>query len=386
MENKVSQFLEIIRKLPKEVDVFFSSGLNIAINSELINDYGITRDDLDEIVYDFFISGFATDKLSPIVSTYIKEGNESNKDKLICDFLGKLFLPIEPFIKKDISSAIEKYQGESKKYTKYIEGFNDLIDDKNLDELSNSLDYLEENFSASEEEGLVINFLERDLLTVLKDDDISGPRKINGSLIYLLINNKNSLNKFTKALMSNQEKLGEKKIFFSGKEHAPTISNWIKNFISEHGSEMFSNIILAKYLTSTNVVSWLSEDARKILRKVLKTYRNLIFFPDSMVNVPVESWEILPVDRDSDFTSRKINKIFDKGLVEVLKSEEKKTNISDSKKIEEATKDILPDYINLENQELGVLKELLKKYPNKSLERKAIESEMKKRGRVVGKS
>ena len=92
-----------------------------------------------------------------------------------------------------------------------------------------------------------------------------------------------------------------------------------------------------------------------MLRKVLKTYKNLVFFPDSMKDVPMENWEILPIE---DFVDKK--NIPRKKII-------KKENVGVDKKTDQR------------QEEIKILKELLKKYPKKSLERKAIESEVKKR-------
>jgi hypothetical protein len=378
MDDKISQFLKKIEELPEEVSLYFSSPPSAYACRDLVSTYDIVRDDLDEVIYDFFISDFQTGLLPKLISDNIKNIPEDKVNNFISDFLGKLFFPVELFIKKDISSAIKKYKGKIDDYKEYIEKFNDLVDDKNLDNLSEVLEDLDKNFSPKEEEALVSYILEKDLMNVYRDSDISGPRKINGSLIYLLINKKDSLNKFIKAFMNNQEKLGSKKIILSGKEQEPTIANWIKHFISEQGSESFSNIVLAKYLTSSAIKDLLNENDRKILRKILKTYRNLSFFPDSMNNVPFENWEIIPIEKDLDLSEEKDKMAFRKTRevedVSSPKEELKEKEIKSEKVLESKA---LP--INLGDQELDVLQEMLKKYPNKSLERKAIESEIKKR-------
>lgn len=397
MDDKISQFLKKIEEFPEEVSLYFSSRPSADACRDLISAYNIIRDDLDEVIYDFFIFDFQIDLLPKLISNNIKNIPEDKINSFISDFLGKLFFPVEPFIKKNISQTIKKYKGKIDDYKEYIEKFNDLVDDKNLDNLSNILEDLDKNFSPKEEEALVSHMLEKDLMRIYKDSDISGPRKINGSLIYLLINKKDSLNKFVKDFMNNQEKLGSKKLFLSGKEQEPTIANWIKHFISEHGSEIFSNIVLAKYLTSSTIKEILKDDEIKILRKILKTYRNLLFFPDSMNNVPFESWEIIPVDKDSDFVEKNKNKVLGEQVTEKQKTEnidkKEKKKLPDKEifqkkmihkneaeeliRVEEKENIITP--MNLADQELNSLQEMLKKHPNKSLERKAIESEIKKR-------
>lgn len=382
MENKIEQFLKKLRELPKEVDIFFSSDFNVNIIDEFFEDYEIEDDLVNDFVFDFFASNFNVTELYSLISQ-----NFSNKeiaDKFICDFLGKFFIPVEPLIEQDISSAIKKYKGNPLDYKEYIKGFNDLIEDQNISDLADTLEVLEENFSPEEEEALVINFLEKDLRFVLEGEDASGPQKINGSLIYLVKNKKESLSRFIKAFMANQEKLGSKKIIINGKEVEPTVANWLKHFIAQNGSGLLSSIVLAKYLSSSEVSALLNENERRTLRKILKTYNNLVFFPDSMKNIPMSDWQILPVEKNIE--EDKIGRLVKNSKpIENIKVEEKKTPVIKEVKIEEKilpkelpVENIIP-HINLAEQELDVLQKLLLKYPNKSLERKAIEGEIKKR-------
>lgn len=382
MENKIEQFLKKLNELPEEVNLFFSSNFCVNIIDEFFEDYEIEDDLVNDFVFDFFASNFNVTELYSLISQ-----NFSNKeiaDKFICDFLGKFFIPVEPLIEQDISSAIKKYKGNPLDYKEYIKGFNDLIEDQNISDLADTLEVLEENFSPEEEEALVINFLEKDLRLVLEGEDASGPQKINGSLIYLVKNKKESLFRFIKAFMANQEKLGSKKIIINGKEVEPTVANWLKHFIAQNGSGLLSSIVLAKYLSSSEVSALLNENERRTLRKILKTYNNLVFFPDSMKNIPMSDWQILPVEKNIE--EDKIGRLVKNSKpIENIKVEEKKTPVIKEVKIEEKilpkelpVENIIP-HINLAEQELDVLQKLLLKYPNKSLERKAIEGEIKKR-------
>ncbi|MFA5644197.1 MAG: hypothetical protein WC928_01565 [Patescibacteria group bacterium] len=368
MENKSLQFLQKINSLPEEVFVYFSSNYNSLVCDEISEEYKIERETLDEIIYDFFIANFDIDLLSKEINTKLKDKKSSSN--FINDFLGKLFLPVEPFINIEIEKNIKKYGGDIKKYNKNIQDFDSLIEEKNLDNLGDLLIDLEENFDENEEEGVVSNFLEKNLLEILKDDDPSGSQRINGSLVYLLKNKKGSLDKFTKAFSLNQELIGSQKISINNKNQDPSVSNWIKHFIKANGSEMFSTIALAKYLTSDKEVLSLKDDERKVLRKIIKIYRNLSFFPESMEGLPVESWEIIPVDKD---------------LEKVIEKEREKFSLSvDKKKLavedQVETKNISPRGSKKidSDDSWQFLQGMLKKYPEKSLEYKAIEDEIAK--------
>lgn len=378
MEDKNIQFLQKLDSLSEEVNLYFSSSLNEQNNLEISKDYNIDIFSLNDLIINFFVSDFNLDILAKEAEE--KNINKNNLDKFICDLLGKLFLPIESFLSWDVKKAIKDRKGKIENYKKYIEEFNDLIEDKNIEELSELAENFIDKFDEAEEERVVLNFLEKDLLSILSTDDIAGPQRLNGSLIYLLINKKDSLNKFIRTFLTNQEQISSHRILLDGKEQDPTIANWIKHFVKENGSGIPGNIALAKYLTSSSDVLSLKEDEKKILKKVLKLYKNLVFFPDSMANISVDDWEIIPVDRDSSFVNKNIDK-------KEMKSKDNKKNELENKLITkkeeikvEKKEDLKTEKIekDIEDPEITKLREMLAKYPENSLERKAIESEIKK--------
>ncbi|HOZ53348.1 MAG TPA: hypothetical protein PK142_01560 [bacterium] len=383
MEDKNIQFLQKLDSLPEEVNLYFSSNLDEKNNLEISKEYNIDISSLIDLVINFFVSDFNLDILSKEAEG--KNINMNILNNFICDFLGKLFLPVGSFLSWDVKKEIESRKGKIEKYKTYVDEFNNLIEDKNLEELSELTENFMKEFDEAEEERVVLNFLEKDLLSVLSDDDISGPQKINGSLIYLLINKKDSLNKFIRTFLINQEQISSQRILLDGKEQDPTIANWIKHFVKENGSGIPGNIALAKYLTSSPDVLSLKEDEKKILKKVLKLYKNLVFFPDSMSNIPRDDWEIIPVDRDSNFVNKNIDEkntvVQDiKKSIKDNKPAIKKEEIKVEKKAELKNEEIkINETIKeAENPEIIKLQEMLAKYPEGSLERRAIESEIKK--------
>ena len=104
--------------------------------------------------------------------------------------------------------------------------------------------------------------------------------------------------KLENLLYNNQEKLSDHHITMDGHPASPTIANWLKDFIKKYGSDLFDEVALAEYLSQSPNVKQLKPTEKDLIRKVLKLYRNLSFFPDSMEGVPVEQWEIFPVDRN----------------------------------------------------------------------------------------
>lgn len=98
-------------------------------------------------------------------------------------------------------------------------------------------------------------------------------------------------------LYNNQEKISEHRLIMDGHPASPSIANWLKDFIKKYGSDLFNEVALAEYLSSAPNIKVITPAEKELVRKVLKLYRNLVFFPDSMNGLPVEQWEIFPVDR-----------------------------------------------------------------------------------------
>lgn len=347
MEDKASQFLEKLSSGPREVSLYFGADLNANINLELVSKYNMDITSIHDLVEDFFISNFSFSQLKQNIQNIPAISGRANE--FICDFLGKLFLPVAESLKIEVENEIKLNGGRASDYQKNINDYKEFLEDQSIEIFNELAEDFENTFDIKEEENIVINFLGENILGILSDSDNTGCMQMNGSLVYLLINKKDGLNKFVNAFLGNNEKLSNKKIVLNGKEEDVTISNIVKHFIAQNGSGMFSSIVLAKYLSSTEISNIFDEAGKKVLRKILKIYRNLVFFPDSMTNIPIDEWEIFPL--------------------EDISSDIEKNNVEEK-----------PVYqpVNTHEEEIKVLKELLQKYPNKSLEKKAIEGEIKK--------
>ena len=343
MEDKSTKFLKILNQLPEEVSLYFSSSFEQADRLDLSVKYGLSSDDVYDIILDYFVAGFKIEAISKNLENHKFNANHSKE--FIVDFLGKIFLPLEEFLKLDIKKEIEERGGRISDYKKNINNLERLIEGKNFDIVSDLVDDFLKDFDPQEEERVIIEFLGEDLLEVLLDKNPDSSQHINGTLIYLLINNPDVIDKFSRAFLSNKELISSQRILIDNKEQDPSIANWITHFIKENGSDMPSSISLAKYLSSSPEVLKLDSGEKSLLKKVLRIYRDLTFFPDSMTNVPQEDWKIIPSDIILDSIPEKKKVI-------------KKVSTKDPR-IEE-------------------LEKSLSQYPDHSLEKMAIEDEIKK--------
>ncbi len=184
--------------------------------------------------------------------------------------------------------------------------------------------------------------------------------------------------KVISSFYNNQELISQQKIITDDKERRATIANFLKDFIKSHGSDMPNNLILANYLNASDNVKKLNEVEKNILNRVLKTYRNLVFFPESMEGTPMDFWEIIPIRGsgnevldvlDDEKETKDFNQELKKKIIENKKIKERKA-LSPIKKEE------LIDLKDIKEKSVSELKELMKEYPSGSLGYKAIKQEL----------
>lgn len=199
---------------------------------------------------------------------------------------------------------------------------------------------------------LILNIFESNIISTISAD--SDYLKDLNLAIFLTFNEDEDLEDRVESLLYiNQEKITEKQIILDGRLASPSIANWLKDFIKQYGSSLFNEVILAEYLTQSFNAKKLDQKDRDLIRKLLKLYRNLVFFPDSMDGVLMSDWEIFPINKPNsdslafikDKINEKINETTDSGL-----SAQQKT--------------------------IRALQEGLKKYSPNTLEYKAISQEI----------
>ncbi|HTX86649.1 MAG TPA: hypothetical protein VMC41_01110, partial [Candidatus Nanoarchaeia archaeon] len=109
----------------------------------------------------------------------------------------------------------------------------------------------------------------------------------------------------------------------------------------------------------------LSESEKKIIIDLLTVYRNLKFFPDVFGDAPIDQWNILPV-KPSEV--KKEIPLKTRAALETAR-----TSIPGR-----AEKAAAEEKSAADEQKMRELREALDKYPASSLQRKAVEEEIKK--------
>jgi len=229
----------------------------------------------------------------------------------------------------------------------------------------------------------IIEDLNDDIFEFLEDE--SFRQQLEGSLY----NNHNEIITRIKPLINDRSERG-------------TIANWLKDFISFNGSDNFNDIVLAEYLVNSSNAKKLSVSDKKKIKKLLKIYRNLAFFPESLKDREAD-WGVIPLeidyskkDAENEVSKNKIinetnakkdilqNNLSKKDTTKSIDYSISKTNdLAFDLRVNDVKEEILNDkkdqaVISPNNNLISELEIMLQDYDKNSLEYKSIQQEIKR--------
>ena len=190
----------------------------------------------------------------------------------------------------------------------------------------------------------------------------------NGVLILLIDEDQKFRKDLENALFLNQEKLTQKSFSLDGKPTEPTISNWLKDFIKISGGGFFDNLAMTKYVTLSANVKVLDTNEKILITKLLKLYRNLKFFPESQKSVPIEKWEMFPLNREY-FTKGGYHPNTETNIEREGDMRSENLSVTEARNLSE---------VSDKEKMLETLHRMRESFPEGSLERRAVEEEMDK--------
>ena len=304
-----------IKKLAPEIQDILLSFFGAKINLEIAEKNKLNPDQLGRMIdltNDVYLKVFDVNNLKDKLSQNLNLP-PNRAEALALDVAGLKLLIADNYFDGAIAKYISANRGHLEEYKqrvleeeKYLKEERavyqaDLADMKVAPEFLDLEDGYDEAKMAAQEKIDAVALFKEDIKNVLnaKSEAAEVIAIYNESLINLIKNDNLFRRSLESALYNNSEVLTPGKISLNGTEVSSTTANWLKDFISENGSEMFSNVTLVKYLAGSHNVQRLIDSDRELIKKVLKLYRNLAFFPDSMENVPLDEWEIFPVERES---------------------------------------------------------------------------------------
>lgn len=202
---------------------------------------------------------------------------------------------------------------------------------------------------ANQVQDLFANHLEE----LLMNDDNFFISNLNQTLIQSLIDDETIKTQLIGLLTNSQLQISAETIVLDGRQVPGTVGNWIRSFINSKGSIMIDSVILTDFLVTATNARFLTETEKLTLGRLLRLYSNIKFFPDSLQGDDPEQWVILPLSISPDLE-----------LIPLASNEHSQTVEAE---LNAATA-----------KQIAQLQEEAKKYPEASLERMALEEEIKR--------
>lgn len=346
------------------------------------------------------------------------------------DIVGMRLLIATDYFKEhgqDVKRYLENSGGVSEKYLKNVEQFTKALteeEDGTFDYSSYLYDEEEKpKITASKEDDepaiseidlteedrilRLKKFFEEGLGAVLDLEDKASHElleAINNELVYFLVDSTELKNDLSSILFSSTVLIGQENIVIDEKNLPPTGANWIKDFYRTVGSENFDSLAIAKYIITSPNAKKLAGSVQAKLRKFLNLYHNIKYFPAPFTAIPIERWEIMPgahhgsSDAPVSTTKPSLENKFRPNPAPApayTKPVEKITTITPTIKkatpvVKQEIKPVVkttpistpisastPIISSDDDEDLIELKNMLLQYPAGSLERAAIEEEIK---------
>ena len=130
------------------------------------------------------------------------------------------------------------------------------------------------------------------LLDVNKEEtELVG--ELDNEIIEFLFDDENFKISLEAAINSSKELLTSQPLLIDRREVGATANNWLKDFFKAMRGEDF-NLNLTAYLTKSESFKKLNEEEKRIINNLFKLYYNLHYWPESVSDLPVETWQIIP--------------------------------------------------------------------------------------------
>lgn len=250
-----------------------------------------------------------------------------------------------------------------------------LTSNDSVEKISDEVKPEENIFLNSKEE--VVKIFHVGLVDILKEPAETKTeliKNLNEAIFSWLAQDGLFQNELLKALLGNQESITAQRLKFEDREVPPTINQWLKNFINKVGADNCSELIIAQYLSDSPEVKKLSIPEKNIIRKLIRIYYNLSFFPESLQGVALENWEIIPTNKIKNDEIKKELKIPSPAISKkVVSSEVNNSEISSAVSSLKTAEQISPDASLLQELELAI-----KNYSEDTLEYKVLNQEIKR--------
>lgn len=374
MEDKYIQYFKCLKNYPKEVDAYFGSAFTIEQVDKLAADYGMEKNDINEFIIDVVSDDFNFEIIEKAANKF------SNKERFLNDFIGLLFLPIDKYLDSKVSKYFSLKGVDTAAYMDQLKSFSNFEKRQSLEIMNSYVDEFQGSLDEEAEKAAAVNLFSSNLGSLLRDADEEVISNINSVLMYLLNKDVTFHEELSSVLLESDEVFTRKPIENEGKMIAATVASWLRDFFKSEGAGVFDALKMTKYLTVSKNVQSLDEEEKQLVIKLIKVYGILKFFPSSLEGVPMDQWQIIPMEVQSvtnNETEEDPLMALNRPVTVRLETSANSTAPQSYNEIQskpELEQKQSPD----KEKQVAELSALLATYSEGSLERKMVEEEIKK--------
>ncbi len=294
---------EKIKTLPADIEAYLTSIKSDELNVLIAQKYDLTLPQVRafaDLVPQLYLKEIKPQNLVEEIK-HIFGFSDHVARQMACDIAGVRLLIIADWLQADIAGLIKSWGGDPARYQSHVNAQQKAVvrEAKWLaEQLAEPVipDYEAESLDTEEQLAKIKNLFAQNLVAALSLDDNYLAGEVNDMIFYLIANVREELkDELANAMLSNNEKLTGQKITVNGKPAEPTIANWLAYFFQQKGSDMFDALALSDFITNAPEAKNLSAEEKRRLSNLLMVYRNLKFFPDSMVSNNPSDWFIFPL-------------------------------------------------------------------------------------------
>lgn len=419
------------KKLPTSVQNILLSDFQRILSFELGDQYKLEGNQLsicNEIVTQVYLG---VHPLNSLVDSLRRKINldEKTAKELACDLLGKKILAARDYfvsLGQDPQAIMKNYGGNENAYTEDIALLKKAVEEEK-EGTYNHDDYLYRHdvsmvkkeiskeitgedledeigtLTTEEQASALKNFFENNLLLALTPDAAETLSEINDSLLLVFSENKLVQQEIERLLTNNKALIGSKLLIDENKAIPQTVANWLKDFYKVVGTKGFDSLSVTHYFIQSPNAKILSENDQQLLRRFLTLYNNIKNFPNIFNELPLDQWHIIPhvsevgtpkvrgnsLSKSWDYSEQAQGSEPIQARPRITPLRKPITSLSHSqiptsisKKVSQEKVESKPKAIRSEvssiSPELLNLRNMLLEYPPNSLERQAIEEEIKK--------
>ena len=221
----------------------------------------------------------------------------------------------------------------------------------------------------------VVDMFKNNFTRVFSIPDIDVWGKLKEILLGIIVlDDRDKLKKQIRdVLLNNQEKITGKRIIIGIEEKEPTVANWLLNYNKTLGTGKVNDIARTQYLTNGKNIKNLTEEEKKKVRILFDLYEKLKLSSQTLEGLEED------IAIDEDYATGIIKQGVFEPYKEPTGKEKELWELAEKttrERIEEIRREIRGETGEVKDR--AELEKMLSQYPEGSLERRAVEEELRK--------